>query len=278
MNLKQNPFSLYDFLGYFIPGAIFLYGALFLSGLCDNIFLIDQLHIKEFDFKRAELYIPFIILAYITGHALSYLSSITIEKYSVWSLGYPSKYLLGIKHGGYFDIKEKDHKIQKFTLRIILAIFVSPVTTVDIIFGQWLGFRDLYAKRLDPLLTEIIGNHIVSLVTGHAGISQPSKFGSPLESDYFRYAYHYAVENAPNHFPKIQNYVALFGFLRTITFVHIFYFWCFLIYLNMYASQISSILLNIGLSALGSVIFYLAFVKFYRRFSLEVLMALAIKY
>lgn len=26
--LKQNPFSLYDFLGYFTPGAIFLYGCM----------------------------------------------------------------------------------------------------------------------------------------------------------------------------------------------------------------------------------------------------------
>lgn len=28
MELNQNPFSLYDFLGYFIPGAIFIYGAI----------------------------------------------------------------------------------------------------------------------------------------------------------------------------------------------------------------------------------------------------------
>ena len=31
MESKQNPFSFYDFLGYFTPGAIFLYGLAFIS-------------------------------------------------------------------------------------------------------------------------------------------------------------------------------------------------------------------------------------------------------
>ena len=31
MELKQNPFSVYDFLGYFVPGALFLFAAFAMS-------------------------------------------------------------------------------------------------------------------------------------------------------------------------------------------------------------------------------------------------------
>ena len=53
MNIKQNPFSFYDFLGYFTPGAIFLYGVLLITGHVSgsNIFVYAE---KYLSFKNAE--------------------------------------------------------------------------------------------------------------------------------------------------------------------------------------------------------------------------------
>lgn len=40
-----------------------------------------------------------------------------------------------------------------------------------------------------------------------------------------RHPAYYAVENAPNHFSKMQNYVALYGFFRTLTPIAVLLFW-----------------------------------------------------
>ena len=92
MDVKQNPFSIYDFLGYLIPGAVFLYGTLFIfehiSPLNDGAFGFNAANLS---FEKPETYVPFVLLAYVVGHFLSFLSSITVERYSIWAHGYPSK-------------------------------------------------------------------------------------------------------------------------------------------------------------------------------------------
>jgi hypothetical protein len=57
MDLKQNPFSFYDFLGYFTPGAIFLYAALVVYG--HAIAPTEPLSVleKTFESGNGELYV-----------------------------------------------------------------------------------------------------------------------------------------------------------------------------------------------------------------------------
>jgi apolipoprotein N-acyltransferase len=82
--------------------------------------------------------------------------------------------------------------------------------------------------------------------------------------------------NAPAHQPKMQNYVALYGFLRTLTFLSILSFWLiFASWLGGKLDFVYSICL-LASTAFVSLILFLGFVKFYRRFSLEVLMALSV--
>lgn len=113
-NIEKNPFSLYDFLGHFIPGAMALTLFLIVYKGCHDILnsqdlsinnLIDVIRnwndIRYFDISKfwdVQIYIDliriiskpeynkgivsviFILVSYISGSLISYLSSQTIEK------------------------------------------------------------------------------------------------------------------------------------------------------------------------------------------------------
>jgi hypothetical protein len=150
-----------------------------------------------------------------------------------------------------------------------------PISFFDLVIGHWCKFRELYAKPLDELLRDIIRNKLSALLTQHAGLKNLPQNTPPSNSDFFRYAYHYAVENAPNHLPKMQNYVALYGFLRTLTLISVIFFWSIFWYLCTGKLSLCIAFEWLIFSSLLSYVLYMSFVKFYRRFSLEALMALA---
>lgn len=274
MELKQNPFSFYDFLGYFIPGSVFLYACMIANNVLNSASSSIESLSQMTGMGRAELYLPFILFAYIVGHFLNFLSSITIERYSLWAMGYPSKYLLGVKGSGYFSLKE--NKIIRGIIRILVFIVILPVSLMDLVLGRWFGLRDIYSKPLDPLLQQLIRQKIYSLISSHGGVSNLESHSGPRDNDFFHYAYHYAVENAPSHLPKMQNYVALYGFLRTITFLSVIFFWLFVWYgINNKHCEPSFYILTFGI-AFVCYLNFMAFVKFYRRFSFEALMAASV--
>lgn len=272
MNIKQNPFSVYDFLGYFTPGAIFLYVITFGYAHVNEDISPQDYVTENLGFDNAEIYIPFILVSYAIGHLLSFLSSISIESFSIWAHGYPSKCLLKMQTDGYFQTEGSK------TLKIIIGLFLLPISVYELILGHCCGLKSFYMKPLDRVLRVVIVKKINLLLIEHGGVKQPGNFGSPEKTDFFRYAYHYAVEFAPNHYPKMQNYVALFGFLRTLAFLSILIFWGLVFHvLNEKCSIFDSIVWLICSGTIG-FIFYLSFLKFYRRFSLEALMALAVSY
>lgn len=273
MTIKQNPFSFYDFLGYLTPGAVFLYAILLLLGHLAPGTTTIEFATDKLSFEKAEVYIPFVLLAYIAGHFLSFLSSITIEPYSIWAHGYPSKYLLGIPSQGYLHVDQNGSRL----VRRIVFVLLGPISVFDWILGRMAGMR-FYAKPLDNLLSEVLKQRIECLIENHAQIHKKEKYGTANQSDFFRYAYHYAVENAENHLPKMQNYVALYGFLRTLTFVLLILFWISV--WHIISAPVSFLTAALVIAGSGSITFFMfmGFVKFYRRFSLEALMAMAVTY
>jgi hypothetical protein len=274
MEIKQNPFSFYDFLGYLTLGAVFLYGILFMVGHIHQDPIDFSSVTSHLTFEKTEIYIPFVLAAYISGHFLSFLSSITIERYSIWAHGYPSKYLLG-KRARYFPAKDNTRKVVRF----LTGILLTPITVFDWALGEKMGMRALYAKQLDKYLIAVLNNKIAGLTIDHiCVIPKNEEHGTASEVDFFLFAYHYAVENAPNHFSKMQNYVALYGFLRTLTFISLLVYW------ELWWHTLSGVItvsnglyLMLGVAAFTYLMF-MAFVKFYRRFSLEALMAMAVSY
>jgi hypothetical protein len=276
MESKQNPFSFYDFLGYFTPGAVFLYALVLIAPKTSvlNSFstFLDQ--IREID--KVALYVPFVLLAYVLGHVLSFLSSITIEIYSIWSSGYPSKYLLGVPVDRYFTYGKP--KRVNLTTRILFLAILLPVTVFDFLIGRCLKFKQVYTKALDPLLVQLITSKIILLLKDNGLFKKSADKTSPKTDNYFRFVYHYCVEYAPNHLPKMQNYVALYGFLRTLTFIAVLGFWMlFFLLIENQVSCSKSICILLW-DALFCYVLFMAFTKFYRRFTLEAFMALTAIY
>jgi len=276
MEAKQNPFSVYDFLGYFTPGAVFIYGSILAAAHAKNMDSIDIITDK-LSFDKSEIYIPFILLAYVIGHLISFLSSATIERYSIWLSGYPSKYLMGLKHGGFFMVhaKARPKILYKFG-RIAVALFLLPIATIDVLLS-WIPSRKGYSRDdLDPLIRAIIKRKLVLLLTKHAGLRTPPEEGGAKTHNYFLYAYHYALEYAGNHVAKMNNYVALYGFLRALTFILLMSFWFVFLHIVLLPTDFITAVAMLSFSSSATYLFYLGFVKFYRRYSVEVLMAMAV--
>ncbi|MBM4401127.1 MAG: hypothetical protein FJ045_04165 [Crenarchaeota archaeon] len=244
MNLKQNPFSLYDFLGYLIPGALFLYAAALAivwmevgnetSLLKHLLAAMDRLD-SQLALLHWQSYVPLAILAYTIGHFLSFLSSISIEKFMVWTCGYPSKFLLTTHEGHYLDIKAgpQDSAVAKFIRRFnraIVFVFLTPISAVDQSLGILFGTHKQYSKTLDSFLQRSIRRRMDSFlrenyVRDYTRHEDGEEYPLPKESDFFRGISHFALENAPGHVQPMQNYVALYGFLRTVSFVFVLLFW-----------------------------------------------------
>ena len=145
--MKQNPFSLYDFLGYLIPGSTLIYLFIIITSWEGNsITTLDSVftYVSDNNFQDAFF---FIIVSYALGHLISFISSITIEKYGNWKYGYPSKTVIGYTKKSYWIQKNTQHNAQvpkqivdtevnfckrKFrnSGRAILLILLSPLTTL----------------------------------------------------------------------------------------------------------------------------------------------------
>ena len=271
MDIKQNPFSLYDFLGYFVPGALLLfalYGSLQIA-ISNTQFL--QVLTTIFQPSKLEFYIPFVLASYLVGHALSFISSVTIEKYSVWRVGYPSGYLLGGSYPKYFHVASP--KITRIIVRLFVGLFLFPISFVDITLGQLLKLNDLFARPLDNILLDKLPGMICKFLKQRISYNASPKKIKDGSIEYFRLIYHSNVEYAPAHLPKMQNYVALYGFCRTISLILLILFWLTIFAIFRGYIPIQSSIISMVILGFLSYLFYLDFLKFYRRFSLEVLMA-----
>lgn len=92
-------FSIYDFLGYLVPGIFLVTNTYWIIKLEDKNYQFEEIKTLFGKINRIEIEKVFVLIVvmYILGHIISYISSITIERYSIWSLGYPSRYLLGFR-------------------------------------------------------------------------------------------------------------------------------------------------------------------------------------
>ena len=83
MQINDKPFSIYDFIGYLIPGIFASYACIIIY----NYLSYGQISISIFqDNKFDEEKIFAVILFYIIGHLLNFFSSMSVEKNSLWTL------------------------------------------------------------------------------------------------------------------------------------------------------------------------------------------------
>lgn len=220
--------------------------------------------------------ILWILCSYVLGHLIAYLSSLFVEIYAVNLFNYPSDYLLKkSKSNNYWQVDEKDKTKLQITViiiwRFLIGLFLLPITIGYLIAGKLLGAKGFIVKRLDNSMILAINDNRLKLET-FLGIKLNS------EGDWHRIIYHYEYEKNERHAFKMDNYVALYGFLRALTFIsNCVFMW--LLYqacltINPHHSfdwDVLCILAGVGVT---TFIFFMAFIKFYRRFTLESLMCL----
>lgn len=266
--MDKNPFSLYDFLGYFIPGAF----ALYLIALVQNpngIATYFELNsIQNLKNEISLIYITFFtIISYILGHILSYVSSSLIEKYTVLIYGYPSKLLLGINY------KKDEYKAYPIILKFTMFALLSPLIFVDIIVYKVFKIDKSYCKSLDNIYIAKIKDKISHL------FNKDGESLNFIDDDFHKYLIHYCYDKCISHQSKLMNYVALYGFLRVISLI--VNFWCIYQLYNLLSKYKLDLvngsfvpLLLFILNCLVTYITYLSYLKFYRRYSQENLMVL----
>lgn len=331
---EKNPFSLYDFLGYAFPGALMLY---LISKTCDILFdglPLDELlinvdnccPISEFIFNFCSLSL-FVILSYVMGHIVSYLSSITLEKLTIWYYGFPSTFLLLPKTKRYrtrffngtivenvrrkkttankrgFKNEEDMHFLCKeceniwevlkgcaylccckkprdlkyaYIYRFLMSFLMLPWTVFTVLGGRILNLDNYLARPLDGVLVRIIKKRRSQL----ENLLKTEDKDEPY--DFLRVAQHYVYGKNEARNTKLDNYVALYGFLRCISFIFISLFWiCSIMLIASFWCKKLMIkkcvyVILIVLSAILSYICYMGFMKFYRRYAIEVYMDLVV--
>ncbi|MDM1353274.1 hypothetical protein [Myroides marinus] len=276
--MEKNPFSLFDFLGYFIPGAFFMFLCFFLQQQGGILYYLKVKNIQEFNDNVSIIYATFfVIFSYILGHILSFLSTLTIENFTVWMFGFPSKNLLKFeKEKKYFV--EKDNcclTILSYILRLLLFLFLLPISFFSITIGKLFDLnRSVYTKSLDDIYIKLIKSRVYHIFKkmGKKGEVSLEKF------DFHKLLIYYSYNTNISHQPKLMNYVALYGFLRVccLIFNILSLYFLVLIFIDSEEKTISDCIICL-VSSILAYITYLGYLKFYRRYSQENLMILLLE-
>ena len=268
-------FSIYDFLGYLVPGIFLVTNTYWIIKLEDKNYRFEEIKTLFGKINGIEIEKVFVLIVvmYILGHIISYISSITIERYSIWSLGYPSRYLLGFRKDSYFKVKTS--RVMRVIMRIVCFIFLLPITSWDIILCHSpLKMSKIVAKPLDPEIQCTLKKCICQNLQEKYQIFY---FCHNKNIDFLRIIYHEIVEESVSHFPKIQNYVALYGFARTITLVLNISTYFLIIRIFNINMKNTSLWVFAFIISFSSFLMYCCYNKFLRKYNLEILMAYLVK-
>ena len=284
--MTKNPFSFYDFLGYLFHGLTTLMLTAFVMYLYKtnglNVSIDNYIQINDFvDALEGKLGLNWwestvlvVVLAYIAGHIVAYLSSVTIEYFANASMGYPSYYLL--HKGEYRGVLSAffQGKNEWTTWKIMYRIWVFSVLLPIIIFTMPKTLRRFISRPLDEYVINSIQAKLMEL-------SKTLSLNIPdvnFKADYHRIVMHYVYLNIPQSQRKTDNYVAIYGFLRAMALIACLFF----DYLLVTQVLTINLFMPINWDAVKMLliiffltnILFMGFVKFYRRFTLENYMAL----
>lgn len=241
--------TIYDFLGYFIPGALALYLFLLVLGRSPG----SSRAIPELSWEEGVLYF---LLAYVAGHLLSLLSSLLIETYAIRLHGYPSDYLF----------RKSRARKENLLLRVLLRLAILPIALPHWIVGARLGLSRKFTRSCDAKVAEKI----------LTAIQAYTRFETLEDVEFFHLISHWVREHAPGHAPTLQSHVARKGFLRTLTLLAVIATW---VALAVYGASQSVQDLLLALSCAGAAyLAFLSYLKQERRYTLETLLAFCVAY
>lgn len=291
--MEKNPFSIYDFFGYLFPGFFFL--MLFVIFIpfqpyddVESYFKLSnlvkvcnqQLGLNELSFGETSfLAIVIIIFAYVLGHVLSYLSSMTVEYFTTRMFDYPSSFLLNEQAEtlpsvlrSYF-VKRTSFWVVVY--RIMVALTIFPIFTFILILGwEKSNLLHFIVRPLDDYLRDNIQEGFIKM----RDILRLSNLDVNHNIDFHRIVMHFVFLNIPESHSKTNNYLSLYGFLRAMALCFCLLFDYLLVKfiqtINIEYSIDWAAIMYLSFIYFFSVIMFLGFVKFYRRFTLENYMAL----
>ena len=235
--MNKNPFSIYDFMGYLFPGMMcyIIIAYCFRMGLnmgeitnMDNLRNLVRESQMEFNLEKS---VAIIVIAYILGHIVSYLSSVTIELFAQKVFGYPSEYLLKRGRGknwwdmlkAFFASEARSSNriwawiksVFRFLMKVFIALLLFPISFSTFSFAYFFDINGWIVRPLDEYLKNTLKVKEFKLAN-RLGINHPDV---NQECDYHRIVMHYVYLNIPNSQRKTDNYISLYGFLRSISFV-----------------------------------------------------------
>lgn len=219
---NKNPFSTFDFLGYFFPGALFVSLMYILTkGIADKSVFMDvipqaMVFLKSFVSSHMGVGVfLFVLFSYITGHLLAYVSSITVELFYTWYYGYPTNYLLKSK-GNYKHQYLLNSKLGFTGMlgHLLVSLFLLPILMGHFFCERLLRMNSFIGRNLDDKLISSISGKVkqVCLKIGYND-------ASVTDADVHRVVMHYVYEHCQMHQVKFDNYVALYGLLRSVSFI-----------------------------------------------------------
>lgn len=288
---QKNPFSIYDFLGYLFPGCFFLFLIVFCESLKTD-FSVSNVWKEIMSGNtfgsgiNVSKSVFFVISSYTIGHLLSYLSTLTVERFFLWQYGYPSEFLLKerdstcywnsfVTPGGTkkIDINNRDEFKQfvfRLFLRALMGIFMFPVVIMSYIFRS-ICVRGFITKTLDKNTCAWISLKR-EMIMKKLSLCEDETYEDNV--DYSRILYHYySHDKNPFFKQRIDNYVALYGFLRVTTLI-INLLTVYIIVISLVNNCLLENLIVISLLIFSTYISFLAYSKFYRRYTLEIFMFL----
>ena len=298
---ETSRFSLFDFLGYLIPGAVGLLVIKWVNLLWDIRFwgIRDWVALLEINLQNGDgavlLSLWGIVMAYLLGHVIAFLSSVTVEVFSHKLYEYPSDFLLKriadkeMKTNNSATETDEFSAPKKLTsfLYILIYIILAPISLPAFFIGRCLHFDFFYLKPLDEIYSWNINDRFLALLqklridTGKGKDAIMERFGvcskrQTYDSDFHRIAYHYEYEKTERHQNKLDSYIALYGFIRAICFLSVILFWSFFIILTKQSLWCAGALLFMSFLFCLPYILFMAFMKFYRRHTLETFMCLLV--
>lgn len=281
MDSKSSHFSAYDVLGYMVPGLALLslvdFSVAYHWGGMELTYEAITNRYTSIPWKGA---IALLLLSYYVGHMVSFVSAMTIERHARWFYTHPMEFLLARenKFPRYFDTGGASKCFSKL-LRGAVGMMLIPIVFFEATLLKT-GLVKNYIRHLSPELRAIAGKALDSLCE-RAKIYRDSSTSYPAEFELL--AIHYTLESAPSHIQSLRNYVVLYGFLRSMTFVLVVFTWAAAIHIGFAIAidfglieAIAAFSMVVLICGIFCTISYCAFLKFWTRYNKEALMGLSV--
>lgn len=279
--VENLPFTTYDLIGYLAPGSVLVI-ALVLSPYISGFQMLRLVIDNDAFLVQVLGLVAIFLTAYIAGHIVSYISSEVSEKFVIRTLGYPVQFMMREKKKNTILDKEWIWGDVKKTIRKSL----SPEGT-----KWWKG--NLFTKFIYVFHLNLAPVLFVSKCLGFGFYSEPLSKGVVNEckrrfentwphlthlydrksGDWFHLVEHFTFDQYPEVTPKAYNYVVLYGLLRSLFFLSTTATWIlpFQHGFNLGVPKIIGFVLIYAFMVLISWILGMAYCKFYRRYTREII-------